>query len=116
MNYIVKYGWDANNEYFVYSETTRGDYEGTHQLVYPLVRLDQEFKLALAAGSLAHPEWYDTQPLWLPIARKKYDVVKSLPVREDNAVWDIKGFQDTGWYGYEMVYPIDFFSRIEQAH
>lgn len=116
MNYIVKYGWDPNNEWFVYSETTRGGYEGTHQLVYPLVRLDQEFKQALRNGSLLHPEWYDTQPIWLPIAKKKYDVVSSLPVREDNSVWDIKGVQSTGWYGYEMVYPIDFFSSIERAH
>ncbi len=115
MNYIVKYGWDPDNEWFVYSETTRGDYEGTHQIVYPLVRLDQDFKRARRHGSLAHPEWYDTQPLWLPIARKKYDIVKALPVLEDNVLWDIVAIKDTGWYGYEMVYPIDFFSLVKYA-
>jgi hypothetical protein len=109
MNYIVKYGYDAENEWFVYSETTRNDFEGIHDLVYPLVRLDQEYEAALSAGLLPHPEWYDTESMWLPIAQKKYEVSLSMPVGEDNIAWELRGFQDTGWYGYEMVYPFDFF-------
>lgn len=115
MNYLVIHGWDGEVKWFFYSEVTRNDWEGLHQILYPIVRLDQEYKAAMAAGLLPHPEWYDTQPMWLPIAQEKYDLVLNLVPGAESEDWNYPAAQVTGWYGYELVYPIDFFAWMKRA-
>ena len=102
MNYIVKYGYDSTHKWFVYSEVTR-DETGGHTLIdYPLAWLDRLYKQRVAAGTLPHPEWYDTQPSWNGIAKTYYDQFNSTPVGTNT--------QSYGFYGYEMVTPVDFFN------
>jgi hypothetical protein len=102
MNYIVKYGYDGTHKWFVYSEVTR-DETGGHTLIdYPLAYLDRLYRQRVAAGALPHPEWYDTQPSWNGIAKGYYDQFNSTPVGTNT--------QSYGFYGYEMVTPVDFFN------
>jgi hypothetical protein len=99
MNYVVKYGYDSKIG-FVYSEVMR-DYTGHHTLIdYPLAYLDRLYKQRLAAGALAHPEWYDTQATWSTIAKQYYTELTATPIGSNT--------QSYGFYGYEMVYPADF--------
>jgi len=105
VNYVVKYGYvpaaGSAKPYFAYSEAIR-DYSGgdTH-IIYPLAYLDRLFLQEKAAGRLAHPGWYDTQPSWGAIASRRYDELNAEVVGTNT--------QSYGFYGYEMVYPADFF-------
>jgi hypothetical protein len=101
-NYVVKYGYDADRRLFVYSETMRDDDGGDHHILYGLAYLDRMFKQESAAGGLSHPEWYDTEPRWFEITRRRYEELRTsrADVRE----------QSFGFYGYEIVYPPDFFA------
>jgi hypothetical protein len=107
MNYVVKHGYDTNHKYFVYSEVTRGTDGGSNHIVYPLAYLDRLYKHELAAGHLAHPEWYDTQGTWLQLATERYDLMRSMVVGTNT--------QSYGFYGYEIVYPADFFKVMKDA-
>jgi hypothetical protein len=107
MNYIVKYGYsnatDGNGQKigFVYSEVTR-TYSGGHTLLdYPLAYLDRLYKQRLAAGAVPHPEWYDTEASWSTIASGYYQGFLNTHVGANT--------QSYGFYGYEMVMPVDFF-------
>jgi hypothetical protein len=102
MNYIVKYGYVNDTIGFAYSETTR-TYTGGHTLLdYPLAYLDRLYKQRLAAGGVPHPAWYDTQATWKTIASNYNSAFLSTRVGANT--------QSYGFYGYEMVYPVDFFS------
>jgi len=99
MNYIVKYGWDAKQQFFVYSEVTR-TYAGADQVIdYSLAYLDRLYRQR--ASTLPHPEWYDTRPLWSTIANKFYTQYRNVQVGTNVQSW--------GFYGYEAVTPVDFF-------
>jgi len=101
MNYVVKYGYDKTNKWFVYSEVTR-TYSGGHTLIdYPLAYLDRLYKQRLAAGAVPHPEWYDTESSWNTIASGNYQGFLNANVGANT--------QSYGFYGYEMVTPVDFF-------
>ena len=101
MNYIVKYGYEPTVG-FVYSEVQRDSTGGHTLLDYPLAYLDRLYKQRMAAGGLAHPQWYDTQPRWSTIAKGYYNEFLNMPVGANT--------QSYGFYGYEMVTPVDFFS------
>lgn len=101
MNYVVKYGYVNPTIGFAYSETTR-TYSGGHTLLdFPLAYLDRLYKQRRAASAVPHPEWYDTQAQWSVIAKKYFDELNAARVGANR--------QSYGFYGYEMVYPADFF-------
>jgi uncharacterized repeat protein (TIGR02543 family) len=101
MNYVVKYGYVNPTIGFAYSETTR-TYSGGHTLLdFPLAYLDRLYQQRMAASAIPHPQWYDTQPQWGVIARKHFDEMNAAKVGANR--------QSYGFYGYEMVYPMDFF-------
>ncbi|MBI5258231.1 MAG: InlB B-repeat-containing protein [Burkholderiales bacterium] len=101
LNYVVKHGWVNDNIGFAYSEVIR-NYSGGHTLLdYPLAYLDRLYRQRLAAGAIANPQWYDTQPQWRVIAKKYFDGFNTTPIGSNT--------QSYGFYGYEMVYPPDFF-------
>jgi hypothetical protein len=115
MNYVVKYGYvDANGKkYFAYSEMTR-DYNvdgnttnGDNHIIYGLGYLDRLYKEELAAGHIANPQWYDTQATWGQIAQRRYSELKSMPVGQNT--------QSYGFYGYEHIYPADFFKIMQDV-
>lgn len=109
MNYVVKYGWETSkqwkdHDYFVYSEAIRegrgsGGEGGWHHLLFPLAYLGR----LIQEGHPKHPEWYDTSVLWLEISRRAY---------EDFKVVRDRGTSSTGFYGYETVFPVDFFTLM----
>ncbi|MGZ3239119.1 MAG: hypothetical protein ACXWJK_01860, partial [Burkholderiaceae bacterium] len=100
MNYLVKYGYDAQVG-FVYSEVTR-TYSGGHTLIdYPLAYLDRLYAQRLAASAIPHPEWYGTRSSWSTIATNYYNQFNTTHVGANT--------QSYGFYGYEMVTPVDFF-------
>jgi len=107
VNYVVKYGYDDTNKWFVYSETTRTYSGGDTHIIYPLAYLDRLYKQEKAAGRLAHPEWYDTQAKWGTIATRRYDELNAMKVGANT--------QSYGFYGYEMVYPADFFKVMQDT-
>ena len=107
MNYVVKYGYVNPTIGFAYSETTR-TYSGGHTLLdFPLAYLDRLYQQRLAASAIPHPAWYDTQPQWGVIARKHFDELNAAQVGANR--------QSYGFYGYEMVYPMDFFKVMGGA-
>jgi hypothetical protein len=106
MNYVVKYGWEADKWYFVYSEAARDTGGNINLVLYPLAYLWQEYQ----QGGLSHPEWYDTAPLWREIAQANFSKLQQTGNGESS---------DMGFYGYELVFPPDFFSPgrgIERRH
>lgn len=107
MNYVVKYGYSDTNKWFVYSETTRTYSGGDNHIIYPLAYLDRLYKQELAAGRLANSSWYDTQPKWGTIAARRYDELNSLAAGANT--------QSYGFYGYEMVYPADYFKVMQDT-
>lgn len=107
MNYVVKYGYHPTSNYFVYSETTRGTNGGDTHILYGLAYLDRLYKQELAAGRIANPQWYDTQANWLPIATRGYDRLNTMRVGAYTQAY--------GFYGYELVYPADFFKVMQDT-
>lgn len=112
MNYVVKHGYDDTlttfpRPFFVYAEVNRGTDGGDTHLLYPLAYLDRLFVQEQAAGRLAHPEWYDTRPRWAAIATRRYDELKAMKVGANT--------QSYGFYGYEMVYPADYFKVMQDT-
>jgi len=105
MNYIVKYGYvtepGSMQNKFVYSEVTRGFSGGHNHLVYGLAYLDRLYKTELAEQNIANPQWYDTQGSWNGIAQAAYDEYTSRKAGANS--------QSYGFYGYEIVFPLDFF-------
>jgi hypothetical protein len=106
-NYVVKYGYDQKNKRFVYSETQRDHGGGDHHILYGLAYLNRLFQRELAAGNLRHPEWYDTQPLWGKIAARRYHELRTTVPRRKT--------QSYGFYGYEIIYPLDFFKIMHDS-
>lgn len=105
MNYVVKHGWEPNRGEFVYSEASREGSGNWNLIVYPLAYLGRVYR----TGNVKHPEWYDTAPQWLEIATRAYDDWKYTKERGDT---------DLGFYGYEFVFPSDFFAimaALEEA-
>lgn len=107
MNYIVKYGYDNDKKYFVYSEVVRGYSGGDNHILYPLAYLDRLYNQELAAGRIANPGWYDTRPQWSAITTRRYDELLSMKVGANTQSW--------GFYGYEIVYPLDFFKVMQDT-
>lgn len=107
MNYVVKYGYDSSRQYFVYSEVTRGYSGGDTHIIYPLAYLDRLYKRELAGGRIAHPEWFDTQSTWGSIAARRYDELQGMTVGANS--------QSYGFYGYEIVYPADYFKIMNDT-
>jgi len=105
MNYVVKNGWDASLRYqpyayFIYSEANRSIDGGGNHLLFPLAYLWQVYQ----AGGLSNPSWYDTAALWNTITQAVY------------ADWQVVKWRDTtsqGFYGYELIYPSDFFAIMK---
>lgn len=108
MNYVVKNGYDAQKDWFVYSETIRTYSGGRTHILYPLAYLDRLYKLELANNNVAHPEWFDTQPMWGTLAKQSYDEYMNKVARQYT--------QSYGWYGYEIVHPLDFFKIMSEAN
>lgn len=110
MNYVVKHGYDASVERvenrFVYSESIRSYSGGSNHLLYPLAYLNRLYQQDLATGQIAHPHWYDSQPLWGQIAQDMYDFYATIGARSQTL--------SDGFYGYEFVYPLDFFSLMNK--
>jgi hypothetical protein len=113
MNYIVKYGYEPTLQYtgvdtktykgaFVYSEVTRTETGGHSLIDYSLAYLDKLYKQRVADGTMTHSAWYDTQAQWSVIAAKDYNEFVTAPIGANT--------QSYGFYGYEMVTPVDFFS------
>ncbi len=99
MNYVVKWGWNNEKGYFKYGESN--DYDGGYtQLLYPMAYLYRLY----AQGGLAHPEWYDTAPKWKEITSNYFNGWKVVKYRSTSA---------SGFYGYEFIYPMDFFTIME---
>jgi hypothetical protein len=101
MNYIVKYGYDADKSRFVYSEVMRDSTGGHTMIDFPLAYLDRLYGTRLAEGAVGNARWYDTRPLWSEIAKRNYDELTQTKVGAATQAY--------GFYGYEMVYPVDFF-------
>ncbi len=103
MNYVVKYGWETklkNYPYFVYCEAGRETDGGMNSLLFPLAYLGRLVRVA----HLEHPEWYDTSSKWLAIADGAYQSWKTF-------TWS--GSTSLGFYGYETVFPSDYFSLMQ---
>lgn len=112
VNYVVKWGWKEQSpkecrppqtRYFIYSEAVPCVNGGKNQLLFPLAfawTLYQE-------GGHAHPEWYDTVPQWLEIVKATFEDWKEVKYRDDGTV-------STGFYGYEMVFPPDFWAIAQR--
>jgi hypothetical protein len=105
-NYIVKYGYDTDKHHFAYSETRRESDGGDHHILFGLAYLDRLFRQESAAGNLRHPEWYDTEPHWFEIAHRRYEELRTKKMRTET----LSG----GFYGYEIVYPPDFFAAVRE--
>lgn len=101
MNYVVKYGWESSSKYFVYSECNRGTVGDLNHIIYPLAYL---WNVERTQGS-SHPQWYDTINSWISIAKAQYEDWKIIKGRPSAT---------TGIYGYEMIYPSEFFSLMKQ--
>ncbi len=97
MNFVVKYGWEADKWMFIYSEAARDTGGNANLIIYALAYLARVYK----AGGLAHPEWYDTAPKWMDISLGFYDDWKAVKDR---------GTTDMGFYGYEMIFTPEFFT------
>ncbi len=106
-NYLVKNGYDQANDRFVYAETIRTYGGGRTHIIYPLAYVDRLYKSELAAGNIANPQWYDKQPLWNTIATQTYNDYMTMPALQQS--------QSYGWYGYEIVHPLDFFKIMSDA-
>lgn len=101
MNYVVSNGYNSSGKYFRYVEgkNTNG---GSNHIVYSLAYLYRLLQNDINMSQVSHPEWYGTSAQWLTIATENYENYKN------NALGE--GTQSYGFYGYEMVYPIDYFS------
>ncbi len=106
MNYVVKNGWQETRtyrpyDYFAYSEANRPTDGGKTHLLFPLAYLSTVHE----AGGFSHPDWFDTAATWRTIAAQAY------------ASWRVvryRGTTATGFYGYEMIHPADFFAVMKQ--
>ena len=107
INYVVKNGYDETNDYFVYAETIRQYGGGRTHILYSLAYLDRLYKAELAAGRIANPQWYDKQAMWGTIAKQSYNDYMTKAARNYT--------QSYGWYGYEIVHPLDFFKIMSEA-
>jgi hypothetical protein len=100
MNYVVKWGWHPEKRYFMYSEAARDTDGGWNHLLYPLAYCARRVQ-----AGVEHPEWYDTAPQWLEIAQRAY---------RDAQVIKPRSSTDLGFYGYEMIFPPDFFTIMHE--
>lgn len=115
MNYVVKYGWQPQSEkkqhlgrgHFVYSEARPSVKGDVSHLLYPLARLYQMLQEDIAYNEVAHLEWYDTYPLWKAIPMYYYEEMKKKRYPHG-------GGSKYGFYGYEIIFPEDFFSVVEK--
>lgn len=105
LNYVVKYGWNDKEQFFAYSESRFDEDGGGEHILFSLVYLHQLLEQDKKVGMVAHPEWYDTADKWLPIAK--------LQSKRFYSGW-VGGEQDYGFYGYEFVYPMDFFNIMDK--
>ncbi len=101
MNYVVKYGWNADRGFFIYSEASRDIGGDMTLLAYPLAYLGQRVQ----AGGLEHPEWYDTASRWLPMAERAFRGWQSGAHGRTSS---------DGFYGYEFVHPPEFFTLMAE--
>ena len=106
-NYLVKNGYDETNDWFVYAETIRTYSGGRTHIIYPLAYVDRLYKTELAAGNINNPQWYDKQPMWSTIATQTYNDYMTMSALSPS--------QSYGWYGYEIVHPLDFFKIMSEA-
>ncbi len=106
LNYVVKYGWNEEKKFFAYSESQPDADGGSEHLLYSLVYLHQLLEQNIKDGKVANAHWYDTSDKWLDIARQQSKRFRS--------GW-IGGEQDYGFYGLEMVFPMDFFNVMQAA-
>jgi hypothetical protein len=106
-NYLIKNGYDEVNDWFVYAETIRTYSGGRTHIIYPLAYVDRLYKQELAAGNISNPQWYDKQPMWSTIAMQTYNDYMNMPAMQQS--------QSYGWYGYEIIHPLDYFKIMEDA-
>jgi uncharacterized repeat protein (TIGR02543 family) len=112
MDYVVKYGYkqscgNAKTPCFVYSEVARDTDGGDTLILYNLAYLDRLYKQEQAANRLPNVEWYKTQPQWLPIATRRYDEMRTMKIGTFVQAW--------GFYGYECIFPPDFFKIMHDT-
>ncbi len=101
MNYVVQYGYSAAEQKFIYSEARPETNGGANHLLFPLSYIGELYEARVAASTLDDPAWYPTADQWLPIADAYYEDWKEVRSRSSSRI---------GFYGYEMVYPPDFFA------
>lgn len=111
LNYIVKYGYgpnydDPSKKHFYYSEVVRTYSGGDESLIYPLLYLNNLFEQEQSQGNLINPQWYDTQPQWRGIANSVHQSLQA-KVKGGNTI-------STGFYGYELIFPMDSFNLMEE--
>ena len=105
MNYVVKNGWYEKGQFFSYSEARKDEDGGAEHLLYSLAYLYQLLEQDKKAGLVANPQWYDTSDKWLQISSKEFKRYTS---------GYIGGEQAYGFYGYEMVFPVDYFNVMTE--
>jgi hypothetical protein len=132
-NYVVKYGLfkehpPSDDFCFVYSEVRRpatDDYDpevddpcndpvigddDDHHILYGLAYLNRLFN-RIENGSITgpnpwNPEWYDTQAQWEQVLNTRYGFFKDTATGSSSSL---------GFYGYEIVYPLDFFKIMRET-
>lgn len=106
-NYVVKWGYKDAIGGFVYCELTEDKgYPTDSQIIYALIYAHELFQARQAAGTLANPQWYDSQHKWAKII-KDHEIEYRTRNKNANSV-------STGWYGYGFPYPLDVFKMLEK--
>lgn len=99
MNYITKWAWTLPNVgYWTYSEAAPQTNGGENHLLEPMTWC----ALRIQEG-VDHPEWYEQAPVWKQRAQAVY---------ADWANVRFRGFTTTGFYGYETVWPTDWWASV----
>ena len=102
----MKHGWVSGSNFFCYAETARYDAgTGARTMAYPLKYIEDLYAADLAAGQITNPSWYDTRPTWATIANTLLTQYQTVTLDSN----------PHGFYGYEQVYPLDFFKRMGAA-
>lgn len=121
MNHIVRYGWNQSRahhpyDYFVYSEAMPETRGSPAHLLFPLAYLYREFHRDLERGTITNPEKITTVEQWKAIVTHYHENLSKGyfkgAVRQDSALpaASIVNHQYTGFYGYEFIWPADFFT------
>jgi hypothetical protein len=102
LQYVTAYGWNDSAKFFSYCEAAHDADGGYNHLLYPLINGWADY----SKGGLAHPAWFAGAPKWLTIATDAYNDYRTVKNRSSTSL---------GFYGYEIVYPLDFFTLMARG-